>query len=286
MHLPEAATEPTVIRAVRFAARFFVASLALALPLAGALGCGTPARAPGPPGATLILLENRVTGPCQLKWANARVDDRPLGLVTLAPPGAEPAPLDRIILTPGEHTIALAVATSCPAADGSEQAGVLQVTQPVYLREGGGKITVSLANKADSDAGIEASFAVAGGHVLAPRADGGEIDCRARLPMDWALCRTEAALARGQAQRDVILVVCVSDKLREMRLLADTLGPQSAAHATDDVALRNVTAEAVERVLWLALEAEQCIGEEVMTEGGTNVDRAAPPTSISMRKAE
>lgn len=248
------------------------ASFLALLAVAPVLGCGTPARAPGPPGETLILLENRVAGPCELKWANARVDDQPLGRVTLAPTGSEPAPLDRPVLTPGEHTVSIAAAVTCPAGGGSESSAVLQVTQPVYMGKAGGKITITLASKPDTDSGLEASFTVAGGQVLAPRADGGDVDCRARQPMDWAICRTETELARAIKLRDVVRASCISDRLREMKLLSGTLGSQAIAPSHDDGALADVATDATNRVLVLAGEAELCRGFDAFVEGGTHVD--------------
>jgi hypothetical protein len=260
--LCEPGNKDSVSRAARFAVPF------LALP--ALWGCGSPARAPGPPGETLILLENRVNGPCELQWAHVRVDDRPLALATITPPGASAATLDRPVLAPGEHTLSIVASASCPTPGAAEHATVLQATTPVYMGTTGGKITISLASKpGGGDAGMVASFAVAGGEVLAPRADGGEVDCRARLPIDGAVCRTEAMLARARERRDLVRALCVNDKLREMRLLADTLQPSAAG----DGPLGDVAADAARRVLLLATEAELCSGEDSFAEGGTRMDR-------------
>lgn len=248
-----------VIRAVPLAAA------ASALVIAG---CGGPARAPGPPGQTHVLLENRVDVPCQLVWANARIDDRALERTTIAPPGAPPASLDRPVLKPGEHTVAIAASASC---DGAEPETVLQVTQPVYMGKDGGQITITVARDAASPSGLVARFTVTGGEVLAPRADGGEVDCRARLPMDRAICRTEAALGRARRDRDAVRVLCLGEKLREMRLLAETTA-QSAAPVSDPN-LMNIDMEATRRVLALATEAENCIGAEAMGQEGTHVQQ-------------
>jgi hypothetical protein len=254
------------------------ASVTLALSaLALLAGCAGPARAPGPPGETLILLENRVTGPCQLTWVSARVDERPLSLVTITPPGEKPATLDRPVLSPGQHVISVSATASCGASEG-ERPAVLQASQPVYMGREGGKITVSLAASATSS--LEASFAVAGGHVLAPRADGGDIDCRSRQPMDRAICRTEAALARAHERRDVVLVLCVSDKLKEMRLVAGTAGSPSSRPAPGDGALGDIQSDAAKRVIELATEADYCIGQEGVGEGGMRAP-AAPANGVS-----
>jgi hypothetical protein len=61
------------------------------------------------------------------------VDDRVLERTTIAPPGAPPASLERPILKPGEHTVAIAASASC---SGAEPAAILQVTQPVYVAKG------------------------------------------------------------------------------------------------------------------------------------------------------
>jgi hypothetical protein len=247
------------------------AAATAALSLLAIAGCGTPARAPGPPGQTLVLLENRVDTPCQLVWANARVDDRALERTTIAPPGAPPASLDRPVLKPGEHTVSIAASASC---DGKEPETVLQVTQPVYMGATGGTITITVARDATSPSGLAARFVVSGGEVLAPRADGGDVDCRARMPMDRAICRTEAALARARRDRDSIRVLCVGEKLREMRLVADT----TSRGAAPDPMLGNIDEEATRRVLTLATEADKCIGAEVMGQEGTLVQRGVDRT--------
>jgi hypothetical protein len=251
-----------VTRAVATAA--ILCALALA-------GCGSPARAPGPPGQTVVLLENRVDGPCQLVWANARVDDRALERTTIAPPGAPPASLDRPILRPGEHTVSIAASASC---GGAEPATVLHVTQPVYMSKEGGTITITIARDAASPSGLSARFAVGGGEVLAPRADGGEVDCRARLPVDRAICRTEAALAHARRDRDVVRALCLGEKLREMRLLAETTAQNASALAVTEANLANVDEDATRRVLVLASEAEKCIGAETMGQEGMFVIRS------------
>jgi hypothetical protein len=253
--------------------RAALSAAALLLAAAPLLGCGAPPRTPGPPGATLILLENAVEGPCELTWADARIDNRPLDRVTITPVGARPAALDRPVLAPGEHTVAISASAMCPGKAGDAQPAVLQVTQPVYMGDKGGQITVSVAKDSSSDSGLKVSFHIAGGHVLSPRADGGEVDCRGRLPVDRAICRTESALARAQKRRDVVLSTCISEKLREMRLLAETAGPRSLDPASDDAALRDVAMETTRRVLSRASEADRCIGEESFAGDGVSAER-------------
>lgn len=245
------------------------------LAIASLTGCAEPARSPGPPGQTVILLENKVSGECELTWANARVDDRSLSLVTITPSGEKPATLDRQVLSPGEHTLAISASASCGKTDAPP--AVLQVSQPVYMGREGGRITVSLSIRPDR--GLAASFDIAGGQVLAPRADGGDVDCKSRLPADWAICRTEAALARAHQRRDVVLVLCLSEKLHEMRLLAATSSPPKAPSEAQDSALRDVETETTKRVLALANEAEYCIGDEKAAETGLFVEHV-PLTEV------
>ena len=246
-------------------------------------GCGAPPRTPGPPGETLILLENRVDGPCELTWADARVDSRPVDRVTITPAGAKPAPLDRPILSAGAHTVSISASASCPGKPGDAQPAVLQVTRPVYMKEAGGQITISLTKDPSSDSGLQASFTVAGGHVLAPRADGGEVDCRGRIPVDLAICRTEGALARARKQRDVVLVTCISEKLQEMRLVARTASPPVAAGAPEDAALADSGLESARRVLALAREADHCIGEESFAGDSMSTERTGNRTVPAFR---
>lgn len=255
--------------------RAFPSVLALAA-LTNLVGCGAPARSPGPPGSTVILLENKVAEPCQLSWANVRVDDRPVRLMTIAPPGAKPAPLDRPVLKPGPHTISISATASCVTKDSDEPA-VTQITQPIYMGKDGGSVTISVAQRGTGSA-IEATFTVDGGHLLDPRADGGDVNCASREPMDRAICRTEATLAHAHEKRDVVLVMCVSEKLREMRVLSATVSTETLAPAKDDPAIRGVREGVEERVVALGLEADHCIGETFLADPGTRIDkpRAAP----------
>lgn len=276
MNRPSAAGNTAVVnRDAHLAATALLAAAAL-------LGCGAPPRAPGPPGSTLILLENAVEGPCELTWADARIDNRPVDRVTITPVGARPAALDRPVLTPGEHILAVSASASCPGKPGDPQPAVLKVTQPVYMRDAGGQITISLAKDSAAESGLEVRFHIEGGHVLAPRADGGEVDCRGRLPVDRAICRTETALARAQKRRDVVLSTCLSEKLREMRLLAETASPARFPSAkvqgqgvpsADPAALQDIDLATTQRVLVLASEADRCIGEETFADDGVSAER-------------
>lgn len=246
------------------------------------LGCAGPARSPGPPGSTAILLSNRVDGDCELTWASTRVDDHPLDLMTIAPPGAPPASLARPILAPGPHTVSISASASCKT-DKGEKPAVLQVTQQVYMGKNGGEILVAIERDGASAAAIKAAFTVEGGHVEAPRADGDDVDCRSRLPMDRAICRTEAALARAHARKDVVLSLCISDKLKEMNLVKGTLTPVGATGAAaQDPAMAGLTEDAEARVVSLANEADSCLGDELMTDTpGTQVEvRKAPKTAV------
>lgn len=269
------ATETLVIR-----------SAAPLLALVLLAGCGAPPRAPGPPGETRILLENAVDGPCQLTWADARVDNRPVDRVTITPPGAKPATLDRPVLSPGEHTVSVSASAVCPDKPGDAQPAVLKVTQPVYMGEAGGQITISLVKDASSETGLRASFTIDGGHVLAPRADGEEVDCRGRIPVDRAICRTEAALDRAQQRRDVVLVTCISEKLREMRLLVDTASSAltgGPASPQEDEILRDASIVRAGRVLTLAKEAEFCLGEAAFAGDSMRTDEPRSPALPAFR---
>lgn len=242
------------------------ALLAAALALA-IVGCGAPPRAPAAPGETQILLENTVPAPCEVVWASARVDDHVLERATIAPPGSPPASLDRQVLKPGEHTIAIAATASC---GGAEPTAVLQLSTPVYIGKDGGSITITLARDAAAVSGLSARFAVSGGEVLAPRADGGEVDCRKRMPVDHAICRTEEALARARRDRDVVRVLCVGEKLREMRLLTDTVAQGAPLPGVPGEALGDIEADTTLRVLTLAKEADLCVGQQMMGAEGTS----------------
>lgn len=228
------------------------------------------------------MLENRVGGLCQLQWVNARVDDHQIGLVTIAPPGSKPVTLDRPILAPGPHTVSVSATASCDETSGAQPA-VLQETQSVYMGKDGGQITVSLSGESAPEVRLKASFDVQGGHVLLPRADGGDIDCRSRTPMDWAICRTEVALARAHERRDVVLSLCVADKLREMRLVKGTLEPGALGLPSQNTEAHDVGEDATHRVLALAREADYCIGEEVAPENGTQIQRVQDRSVPSFR---
>ena len=236
-------------------------------------GCAGPARSPGPPGSTAILMSNRLGGDCELTWMNTRVDGRALDLSTIAPPGAPPASLARPILAPGLHTVSVAASASCQTKMG-EKAANLQVTQEVYMGKDGGQILIAIEREPDSTAVITAKFDVQGGQISAPRSDGENVDCRSRLPMDRAICRTELALARAHANKDVVLTHCISDKLKEMNAVKSTLTPVGVSEGVaQDPAVRGIAEDAEARVVSLANEADLCIGEEMMTDTpGTQVE--------------
>ncbi|MEZ4313592.1 MAG: hypothetical protein R3F14_36690 [Polyangiaceae bacterium] len=244
-----------------------------AVPLAAALtalaiaGCGAPARAPDPPGTTLVLLENRVESPCDLTFASAQLDETQLERSIIAPPGSPPAILERKVLRSGPHMVSITATAACSGAD---PGAVLQFAQPVYTRTFGTSITIVLTRDAAAPSGLAASLKVEGGEVLSPRADGGEVNCFGRMPVDRAICRTEGALARARANRDVVLTLCISEKLREMRLATETLSTSPApSSAPQDPALQEQEESVARRVLTLASEADQCIGFEMMGDDGT-----------------
>lgn len=218
---------------------------------------------------TPILLENQVAEPCQVVSANAKVDDRPLERTTISPPGAPAASLDRPILAPGEHEVSITAQLACSGAD---LQAVLQMTQPVYIGKSGASITIVLSRDTAAPSGLSARLSVVGGEVLAPRADGGEVDCRGRVPLDRAICRTESALAQARKMKDAVRALCVGEKLREMRLIAETLsrGPLGQGPAPN---LDDVEADATRRVIALADEADRCVGDEMMGGEGTVVER-------------
>jgi hypothetical protein len=231
----------------------------------GGVGCAATQAPPDGPGLTRILLENQVESPCELTWVSVRVDGRPMDRVTIAPSGEDPVPLDPRLALPGRHEVAVGARATCP---GRETTSVLQVSQPIYMGEPGGAVSVRLTSDAAAPSGLAVSFALEGGRVFSPRADGAEPECAERLPLDAALCRGERELASAEAARDPSRVLCVTDKLREMRLLSATTGPVGGA---PDPAIQA-------RILALAEAAERCAPNEAPGPDGTRVVRvpAAP----------
>ncbi len=260
------ATHPLVIRT-----SYLLSAAALFL-----IGCGAPPRTPGPPGETLVLLENRVEGPCELTWADARIDNRPLDRVVITPAGAKAAPLDRPILKRGQHEVAISASAVCPGKKVNEQPAVLTVTQPVYMADRVGQITVTLENDSSAASGLKISFAIVGGHVLSPRADGGDVDCSNRAPVDRAICRTEAMLAQAKKEKDVVLAGCISEKLNEMKLLSETASPAPSRPDLLDPALRGANESSEKRVLALATQADRCVGNTGFAGDGMNIEKLPP----------
>lgn len=229
------------------------------------VGCGGSQAPHAGPAETRILLENQVESPCELTWVSVRVDGRALERVTIAPSGEDPVALDPRLALAGRHEVAVGARATCP---GRETTSVLQVSQPIYMGESGGAVTVRLATDGAAPSGLAASFELEGGRVFSPRADGALPDCAERLPLEQALCRGERELASAEAARDASRVLCVSDKLREMRLLSGTTGPVGGA---PDPAIQA-------RILALAESAERCAPAELPVPDGTRVVRLpAPP---------
>lgn len=189
-----------------------------------------------------------------------RVDERPLDRITIAPSGEDPVPLEPRLRLSGQHSVSVGARAACP---GGDTRSILQVTESVYMGEAGGAITVRVATDSRATSGLAVSLVVEGGQSFAPRADGGEVDCRGRLPLEGALCRGELELARAEEERDPARVLCVGDKLREMRLLAGTSGPVGGA---PDPAIHA-------RILALAEEAERCAAARAIGPDGTRIER-------------
>lgn len=210
------------------------------------------------------MLENQVDSPCELTWVSVRVDGRSLDRVTIAPSGEDPVALDPPLALAGRHEVSVGARVTCP---GRETTSVLQVSQPIYMGPSGGQVSVRLVSDAEASSGLAVSFELEGGRPFAPRADGVEPDCGERLPLDAAVCRAERELAGAEAVRDAARVLCVSDKLREMRLLVATTG---AAGGAPDPAIRA-------RIAALAEAAERCAPAEAPGPDGTRVVRVPAP---------
>lgn len=290
----------------------FVSSLVVAgLPWIS--GCGASPPAPPGPGETAFVLENRVEAPCTLSWANARIDEQPLGRVTLTPAGGVPATLARTNLTAGPHVLTISAASSCGNPEDPSDLNVLQVTETVYVGKEGTAVKITLSNAPDAPKErLVARVEVNGGKLYAPRADGAEADCHGLLPMSHDICVTQNLANRAIAESDVVRAVCIRDKLAAMRQIDETQSLHSRVPAVNDgaagplrgplphspppppppasSAMRVMTATAPEappawddaeltaisQVRALAREAERCAGRDTMTPDGTQRTQDPP----------
>jgi hypothetical protein len=209
---------------------------------AGCAGSRVAARAPMP-GEAALRIVNDVGGDYEVGQLNLTIDGAALP-VTAIPAHKGDAPTVIVIRLPaGEHSFeAHAIVTENDTHDRvvvctqqSVRAGATPgvVTVRVYTRApvakdrelARGAGAVGRDDKEDRVA-LDIQLASAGSEA-GPSVDA----CGTKAPVDRAICRAAAQLDRAARANDVVLTLCVRDRLTEMRRLADLKATSSGDNA-------------------------------------------------------
>jgi hypothetical protein len=221
-----------VLVAARLA--FVTAALALAT---GCAGSHVEPRVPKP-GEAALRIVNDVGDAYEVGQLNLTIDGAPLP-VTAIPAHKGDAPALLVIKLPaGEHTFeAHAIVTENDTHDRvvvctqqNVRAGATPgvVTVRVYSRQpvprdrelarGAGAVG---PDDKDDRLALDIQLASAGSEASVDA-------CGTKAPVDRAICRAAAQLDRAAKANDVVLTLCVRDRLTEMRRLADIKATSSA----------------------------------------------------------
>jgi hypothetical protein len=249
-------------------------ALALGLGLLSA-GCAGSQRAPGSlaglrAGTTTLRVTNNVPSPSELEGVVISVDGQTLPLSTVPPAGGDAATVASLGLAPGAHSIAVRARARVPGGD----LVVVGAQQPFHVQHGPAAIVIDVRSSAAFARSVEAASAaapvavaltIAGGR-MAPDlgdvpSDDKDVRCAALLPIPHALCRAAADLDQAARNNDIVMALCVRDKLDEMRKLA-IVGETGKG---DSVAM----AEA--QVARLSHQVDLCGGSTVVSPGPDGV---------------
>jgi len=269
---------------VLVAARLAFATALLAL-AAGCAGSRVEARTPKP-GEAALRIVNDVGDAYEVGQLNLTIDGAPLP-VTAIPAHKGDAPAVLVIkLAPGEHTFeAHAIVTENDTHDRvvvctqqSVRAGATPgvVTVRVYSRApmprdrelARGAGAVGPDNKDDRVA-LDIQLASAGSEA-GPSVDA----CGTKAPVDRAICRAAGQLDRAAKANDVVLTLCVRDRLTEMRRLADL----KATSSTDNAPAVDRKVVALEQQVNACVDASALGGFE-----GVPAAKIPEPRSSSLR---
>ncbi|MFO0759528.1 MAG: hypothetical protein U0359_23755 [Byssovorax sp.] len=248
-------------------------ALALGLPAAA---CGAPSRVPlsaRQAGTTTILVTNHLDAADAIEHLRVSVDETLLPLATVPPRQEDAAALGTLRLGPGPHAISVRVTTRAP--DGS--VGVVEARQIFHVQGTANEIDIVLRSRPDAggiDARVAVDLTMAGGKMgpelgEAPPADK-DARCAPLQPIPRAICRAAADLDEASRRNDLVGVLCIRDKLGEMRklsLIGETGG-------------QNVAGMAQKRVEDLGREIDRCAGDVTIGADGLTVIKpgaSAPP---------
>jgi hypothetical protein len=241
----------------RLAARALVAVAGLALFSGGCAGRRGPL-GPGEPGTTTILVENRLSSTDQLDRLLVTVDDAVVPLSAL-PPRDEETALTALRLPPGSHTIS--VRATAAGAEGDRV--VVSAAQIFHIATAPAAIGIAVRSRPagrarDDDGRIAVDLRMTGGQMDpemgAPRPETADERCAPLLPVPRALCRAAGDMDEATRRNDLVSVLCVRDKLRDMRTaaqIAETSRGEGASLAE-------------KQVLALSREVERCRRTDVM----------------------
>ena len=199
---------------------------------AGCAGSRVEARAPKPGEATLRIV-NDVSDAYEVGQLNLAIDGAALPVTAIPAHKGDAPAMILIKLPPGEHSFeAHAIVTENDTHDRvvvctqqNVRAGATPgvVTVRIYSRPPVAKDR-ELARGAgavgpedrDDRVALDIQLASAGSEA-GPSVDA----CGTKAPVDRAICRAAAQLDRAAKANDVVLTLCVRDRLTEMRRLAD-----------------------------------------------------------------
>lgn len=237
-------------------------------------GCGAPSRLPlsaRQPGTTTILVANHLGQADEIDHLRVSIDETLLPLSTVPPRSEIAAALGSLRLPPGPHTISVRVTTH--GRDGG--VAVVDARQIFHVGESASEIDIDLRNRmepGEQDARIAVDLSMVGGHMNpelgAGPPEGKDARCAPLQPIPRALCRAAADLDEASKRNDLVSVLCIRDKLGEMRKIS-LIGETSTS---------TVAGLATRRVQDLAKEIDRCVGDVVVGADGLTVIRPGGAT--------
>ncbi len=182
------------------------------------------------------------------------------------------AALASLRLLPGPHSISVRVTTR--GRDGS--VAVVDARQTFHVTERASEIDIDLRSRvapSELDARVAVDLSMAGGHMNpelgVAQPEGKDARCAPLQPIPRALCRAAADLDEAARRNDLVSVLCIRDKLGEMRkvsLIGETSEGPAAGMAT-------------RRVSDLSKEIDRCVGDVVVGADGLTVIKPGGATS-------
>jgi hypothetical protein len=220
------------------------------------------------PGTTTLRIANNVRAPGELERVVITIDGEAVPLSALPPDGGDPASIGALRLKPGAHLIAVRAKAR---AQNSEQL-VVGAQQPFHITEGPAAITIDVRSglPAAGAAPLAVTLTILGGSMapefgVAP-ADDKDERCAALLPIPRALCRAAVDLDEATRKNDIPAMLCVRDKIAEMRKLA-IIGETGKG---DSIAM------AEQHVAALARQVELCAGDVVASPASDGITVTRP----------